>query len=354
MMEYLLDKNKTFKEALLQLEKNSEKCLIITQKERFLVGTLTDGDIRRALLNGASINSNIFKHVKKNPVFMKDSDLDNSVNDLSKNKKLINLIEKISDDHIDIIPVIDRKREVKKIIYKKNLKKFFKNKNKLKENPVLIMAGGRGQRLKDFTNYFPKPLVPINNETAMENIINSFSKYGIKKFYASVHYKKNLIKTYLKENNIKNVKFLDESIPLGTAGSIGLLKGKIKNDFFLINCDTILSINMEKFYEFHKKNNFNITLVAASKNFQISYGACEINKKNGQLVRISEKPNFNYLVSVGLYLIKPSVISSVAKNKYLDMDILLKKVKSKGGKVGVFPISESSWKDTGSLDDGIN
>ena len=183
---------------------------------------------------------------------MKDIDLENSVNDLSKNKKLIKLIEKISDDHIDIIPVINKKKEIKKIIYKKNLKKFFKNKKKLRENSVLIMAGGRGQRLKDFTNYFPKPLVPINNETAMENIINNFSKYGVKNFFASVHYKKNLIKTYLKENNIKNVKFLDERIPLGTAGSIGLLKGKLKM-IFLINCDTILSINLEKFYDFHKK-----------------------------------------------------------------------------------------------------
>ncbi len=353
MIEYLLDKNKTFKEALKQLESNSEKCLIVTQKNNILVGTLTDGDIRRALLNGASINSNINKYVKKNPFLFKEKDYDENLKNTLRYKKVIKTIKKLNDEHIDIIPIINSKKEIKKIIFKKNLKKYIKTQNKLKDNPVLIMAGGRGKRLKEFTNYFPKPLVPINNETAIENIINNFSKYGVKKFFASVFYKKNLIKSYLKENNFKNVKFLDERMPLGTAGSIGLLKGKIKNDFFLINCDTILSINMEKFYEFHKKNNFHITLVAASKNFQISYGACEINKKNGQLRKISEKPNFNYLVSVGLYLIKPSVINRVQKNKHLDMDILLKKVKSSGGKVGVFPISENSWKDTGSLF-GIN
>ena len=111
-------------------------------------------------------------------------------------------------------------------------------------------------------------------------------------------------------------------MPLGTVGAIGLLKGKVQNDFFLINCDSILSINLKKFYEFHKKNNFKITLVAASKNFKISYGSCEINKKNGQLIKISEKPNLNYLVSVGLYLMKSDVIKSINKNKYLDMDIL--------------------------------
>tara|TARA_B100001057_G_C22847265_1_gene949581 strand:+ start:979 stop:2040 length:1062 start_codon:yes stop_codon:yes gene_type:complete len=349
MIEYILDKNKTFREALKQLEKNSEKCLIITKNNNLLVGTLTDGDIRRAILNGAGINSNIYKYVKKNPVFLKYNDYEKDAQDFLKNKKVIKIIQKINDDHIDLIPLINSQKQVKKIIFRKNLKKYFKPSKKLKDVQVLIMAGGRGKRLKEFTNFFPKPLVPINNETALENIMNNFSKYGVRKFFVSLHYKKNLIKSYLKENNIKNVKFLNERIPLGTAGSISLLKGKIKNDFFLINCDTILSINMEKFYEFHKKNNFHITLVAASKNFQISYGACQINKKNGQLKKISEKPNFNYLVSVGLYLIKPSVIKAVSNNKHLDMDILLKKVKSRGGKVGVFPISENSWRDIGSL-----
>ena len=212
------------------------------------------------------------------------------------------------------------------------------------------MAGGRGKRLKQFSNYFPKPLFPVGDITAVEYIMNNFSKYGVKKFFLSLHYKKNLIKSYLKENNYKNIKYIEEKIPLGTAGCLGLIKGKIKDDFFLINCDSILSINLEKFYEFHKRNNFQITMVAASKNFKISYGACEINKKNGHLIRIKEKPNFNYLVSTGLYLIKPKVINKVIKNKPIEMDILIKKIKNKGGKIGVFPISENNWIDVGTLE----
>ena len=162
----------------------------------------------------------------------------------------------------------------------------------------------------------------------------------------SLNYKKNLIKSYFRENKIKNLHFLEEQKPLGTAGSISMLKGKVKTDFFIINCDTILSINLEKFYEYHKKNNYSITLVAASKNFKLSYGSCEI-KKNGQLKKILEKPSMNYLVSVGLYLFKSDVIQLVSKNKFLGMDALIKKVKKKGGKVGVFPISEGNWYDTG-------
>ena len=210
------------------------------------------------------------------------------------------------------------------------------------------MAGGEGKRLKQFSNYFPKPLVPYENTTVIENIISRFKNYGIKKFFISVFYKKNLLKAYLEENKYKNLIYLEEKTPLGSAGALSLLRGKIKKDLFVINCDTIINIDLEKLYEFHKKNKFQITLVAASKNFQISYGACQINKKNGQLIKISEKPNFNYLVSVGLYLIKPGVINTVAKNKHLDMDVLLKRIKNKGGKIGVFPITENNWTDTGS------
>ena len=125
-----------------------------------------------------------------------------------------------------------------------------------------------------------------------------------------------------------------------------MLKNKVKSDFFVINCDTILSMNLEKFYDYHKKNNYKITLVAASKDFQLSYGSCEI-KRNGELRKISEKPSTNYLVSVGLYLFKPEVINLVPKNKFFEMDVLIKKVKQRGGKIGVFPISEENWHDTG-------
>ena len=208
------------------------------------------------------------------------------------------------------------------------------------------MAGGEGKRLKQFTNYFPKPLVPVEDITAVEYIINNFKNYGVKNFYMSIYYKKNLIKSYLKESNINKIKFLEEKHPMGTAGAISMLKGKIRDDLFVINCDSILSIDLEKFYEFHKKNNFQITLVAASKNFKISYGACEINK-NGQLKKINEKPDLNYLVSVGLYLVKPEVIKKVSNKDPLGMDALIKKIKNEGGKIGVFPISENNWHDTG-------
>lgn len=344
MQNYLIELNQDIKYSLIKLEKNLEKCLVVVNSKNILKGTLTDGDIRRAILKGADTNSKIGKYIKRKPFYLRNKNFSKN----NKNKKAIvqEAIRKIKDDNIDVIPLVDKNNKVIEIILNRNFNKYLVIEKKLKNVPALIMAGGQGKRLKQFTNYFPKPLVPIENTTATEHIINSFKKYGVKNFFISLNYKKNLIKSYFRENKIKNLHFLEEPKALGTAGSIGMLKGKIKNDFFIINCDTILSINLENFYDYHKKNNYNITLVAAAKNFKLSYGSCEI-KKNGQLKKILEKPSMNYLVSVGLYLFKPEIIKLVSRNKFLGMDDLIKKVKKKGGKVGVFPISEGNWYDTG-------
>ena len=347
MKNYLINNKKNIRDSLIQLEKIDQKCLIVIDNQKKVVGTLTDGDIRRALLRKNNLETKILNFIKKKPISVKlKSSL---INEIEIKKKINDLLLVIKDDNIDVIPVVSHKNKILKILFTKDFKKILKNNNNLSNVPVLIMAGGRGSRLKQFTNYFPKPLVPVEDVTAVEHIINNFSKFGTKNFYMSVFYKKNLIKSYLKENKIKNIKFLEEKEPLGTAGSLSLLKNKIKNDFFLINCDSILSINYEKFYDFHKKNNFHITLVAASKNFKISYGACEINKKNGQLIKIKEKPNLNYLVYVGLYLIKPKVLKALKNKKPLEMDQLITKIKNRGGKIGVFPISENNWLDTGQI-----
>lgn len=344
MFSYLINFKKNIRECLFKLEKNSHKCLVVVNDQKQLKGTVTDGDIRRALLRDANLDTKIIDYIKKKPVSIKIKN--NFINDFEINKKVRDLLEIIKDDNIDLIPIINKKKQIIKIISTNDHKRIIKKNNKLANIAVLIMAGGRGSRLKQFTNYFPKPLVPVEDVTAVEYIINNFRNHGVKKFFMSVFYKKNLVKSYLKENNLNKIKFLEEKKPMGTAGALSMLKNKIQSDLFVINCDSILSIDLEKFYNFHKKNNFKITLVAASKNFKISYGACEINK-NGQLKKINEKPDLNYLVSVGLYLVKPEVIKKVSNKDPLGMDTLIKKIKSQGGKIGVFPISENNWHDTG-------
>ena len=349
MKKFLLNLNKNIKDALFQLEQIDTKCLIIVDVKNNLKGTLTDGDVRRALLKGADINMSVKEYIRKKPLFIK---INNSLN-IIKNKKDIEkkitkeFLKKIKKNHIDVIPIIDKKNFVIDVIPVTNVQNSSHN-ERLTKVPALIMAGGKGTRLKPFTNYFPKPLTPVKDKTAIETIIDSFSIFGIKEFYISLNYKKNLIKSYLKESKILGLKFIEEKTPLGTAGSISMLKGKISSDFFVINCDSIIQIDLKKFYEFHKSKNFQISLVAATKNFKLSYGSCEINK-NGELKKIVEKPKMNFLVNTGLYLFKSDVINLIPKNKFFEMDFLIKKVKQKGGKVGVFPMNEDYWKDVGEL-----
>jgi dTDP-glucose pyrophosphorylase/CBS domain-containing protein len=344
MKNYLLNLNHKIKEALLRLEKNNGKCLIVVDKDNLLKGTITDGDVRRALLIGADINSSIKKYIRTKPYFIKNFKSQFNTDTLERGTKL-EILKKTKNTHIDIIPVVDKNKKVVDLIFSKELNKFSLNK-KLKNISTLIMAGGKGLRLQPFTNYFPKPLTPVNDKTAIEIIIDAFSKYDIKKFFISLNYKKNLIKSYLRENKIPNLHFIEEKKELGTAGPISLLKGKVKSDFFVINCDTIVSLNLEKFYDFHKKNNFKISLVAASKKFTLSYGSCKI-KKNGELKIIEEKPSINYLANIGLYLLKPEIVRLIPKNSSFEMDTLIKKVNKAGGRVGVFPINEENWKDIG-------
>lgn len=208
------------------------------------------------------------------------------------------------------------------------------------------MAGGKGTRLKQFSYYFPKPLIPFQDITAIEYIINTFKNYGFKKIIVSINYKKNLIKSYLNESNIKNITFINEKKPMGSAGSISLLKGKLNNNFFIINCDTLLNINLNKFYDFHINNNCFLSLVAAQKKIELLYGTCEI-KKNGELNKIIEKPKLEYLANVGLYLFNVKIFKYIKKNAPLEMDDLIRLVKRKRKKIGVFPISENNWIDTG-------
>ena len=348
MNEYLISEIKLFKDALHQLDKSKKKCLIVINKDYKLVGTLTDGDLRRALLRGNSLYTKIKNFVNKKPISLVIKNIKNIDQAIANKSKYI--LKKIGKENIDVIPVINSKKKFIKTIFIKDFKKYEKSSFKLNNIPALIMAGGEGKRLKEFSKYFPKPLVPYENTTAIESIISRFKNYGVRKFYISVYYKKNLIKSYLDDNQYKNLTFLEEKQPLGTAGAIRFLKGKVKNDFFLINCDTILNIDLEKFYEFHKKNKFDLTLVAASKNFQLSYGACQI-KQNGELKKIEEKPKLDYLVSVGLYLLKPEIIQKIPSTNLFNMNNLIEKVKNSGGRIGVFPISENSWIDTGYLRD---
>ena len=330
---YLINLNRTIKDALFRLEKNKQKCLIVVDKNQKFYGTLTDGDVRRAILNNSNVHNTIKSYVKKKPVVIREVDYKKlSSNDIDK------LFKKFKNSKIDLIPVINEKKRVIHLIDSEA------KKTQLNKIPLVLMAGGKGVRLKPFTDIFPKPLIPVNNIPAAEQIVNSFRENGVNKIFFSVNFKKDLIKSYFKDKPYK-INYIEEKKSLGTVGSLSNLK-QVNSDFFVSNCDTILNINHKDFFDYHKRNNFFISIVVATKDFKLPYGSCELDKR-GLLKKITEKPNTNYLVNTGLYLMNSNVIKFIKKNSFMNMDQLIKILKNKKKKIGVYPISENNWYDVG-------
>ena len=208
------------------------------------------------------------------------------------------------------------------------------------------MAGGKGKRLMPHTNTIPKPLMPINNKSMIEHVIDRFKFFGSRLFFITINYKKRIVKSIFSLTDKKTkTKLIIEKLPLGTAGSLSLMKKYLKKTFFVINCDAIISCNYSSLYEFHKKNKSILTLVVSKKNNTIPYGLCKINLK-GNLISIKEKPSFDFLANTGLYVMEPSAIRNIKKNCSLDMNQLIEQLLKKK-KIGVFPINADEWSDLG-------
>ena len=208
------------------------------------------------------------------------------------------------------------------------------------------MAGGKGERMLPFTKVLPKPLLPAGNKAMVERIIDSFTQYGVSDIHMTINYMGDTIKAFFSDKERLNINFIDENHPLGTAGGLKKISTKLKHPFFVSNCDTLIKTDLYEFYQFHIKNKYDISLIASLKNYQVPYGVCNVGK-NGILLDLIEKPEQSYLISTGLYIINPTVLDLLEKDKYSDMTELMNLLKNDGGKIGVYPVSESSWIDVG-------
>ena len=336
--------NISIKKALQLIKKNGAKAVVVVDKNDKLIGSLSDGDIRKAILKNISLNKDIKNLFYKNPQYL--------VQGKYSKQHLNNLMFK---KNFTIIPVVDDLKKVKEIITLKSLSKnkikILKSKNILNKVPCVIMAGGKGTRLQPFTDVLPKPLIPIKKQTVIERIINNFTDYGVNKFLISINYKAEILKAYFKELKPKyKLKFITENKPLGTVGSLSKVSEKEGKNLFITNCDTISNVNLGDMYKFHIKNNYDVTLLTSSKIHQIPYGVCHI-AENGDLKKIEEKPKFDFLVNVGLYLVNKEVIKFIPKNKVFHFTDLIKVLQKKNYRIGLFPVYENNWLDVGQWDE---
>ena len=337
MKDLLVTIDLTIKQSMRKLTKTGEKCLVVVDQE-VLLGTLTDGDLRKAILSGKSPQSSIVGVFNDNPFTLVDG-----LYTVDKAKEIF------IENKLSIIPIVDKNNKVVRI---ETWGDIFSDDYKLEKNlnsiPVVIMAGGTGSRLKPVTNILPKALLPINDVPIVIHIINKYYELGFMDFHLSVNYKSGIIKAYFEElGHDYSISFIEEEKPLGTAGSLSDLVNKLTKPFFVTNCDIIIDADYLELYDFHLKNNYDITLVASSKEFTVPYGVCILNKPNGGLSHIHEKPSYDFLVNTGLYVLNQEVLEIIPKNKFYHITDLISDAQKLGKKIGVYPVSEESWIDIG-------
>jgi len=283
MKDITIHPQATIKEAMGSLDKTAEKVLLVVDENQALIGALTDGDIRRYILKGQDLIGTIENAYKPNPIFIfqEDFNIDKIKTVFLKNK-------------IDLIPILDQNCKVVDFItWEKAFGNNRKSENQKLDVPVVIMAGGKGTRLKPFTRVLPKPLIPVGNKPVIDHIIDRFRVYGISEFYLTIHHMSKIMRAYFEEKEPDySIGFAEEDEPRGTAGSLKLLADKLNKPFFVSNCDIIIEADYADLYRFHMQNKHDITLVASAKQFNIPYGICELNG-SGSLERIKEKPEYN-------------------------------------------------------------
>ena len=337
MKKYKVNCKSSIKDSLSLITKSGAKCLVVVDDDDKFVGTLSDGDIRNAILQGNNIDDSIDNVFNKNSRYLK-----------FKKYSIEEAKEMFLKFKFDLIPVIDESNKLVDILFwEKILGNSYKASGSNLTAPVVIMAGGKGTRLQPFTKVLPKPLVPVNDRPVIEHIIQRFTDYGITDIYITVNYKSRILKAYFEEQQPSySLTFIDEEEPLGTAGSLRLLKNQINSPFFVTNCDTIIDVDLSSLYSFHIKNNFDLTLVASAKEYIIPYGTCDIDS-SGHLIQINEKPKYDFLINTGLYLLNSEIPDLIPKNVLYDFPSLISNLKSKGKKIGVFPVDDGAWLDIG-------
>lgn len=318
------------------MDELDRKLLIVFDGKKYF-GLLSIGDIQRGIIRNVQLDQPVETVMRKNiRVARPDDDKD------AVRKMMVEF-------RTEMMPVVDEENNLVDVFFWEDefTERMQPEGNDLKV-PVVIMAGGFGSRLKPLTNIIPKPLVPIGDKPILEIIIDGFNKLGVTEFHLSVNYKHEMIRYYfdhLKEKKYSLNYFMEDK-PLGTAGSISLLKDVLKSTFFVSNCDILIDQDYRDIYNYHKESGNEITLVGSLKHHKIPYGTLEMGE-GGRLISMKEKPEITYVINSGMYVLEPSVIKEIPDDTFFHITELIEKVRARGGKVGVFPVSEKSWFDIG-------
>ena len=328
-----LKQNATIKEALGIIDSGAMQIALVVDDNDKLLGTLTDGDIRRGILRGLDLDSSIETIVFKEPAIAKISSTKEEILKIALSKKL-HQIPIVDDNGI----VLDLK-EIEELV-----------EPKIKTNRVILMVGGLGTRLRPLTQDMPKPMLKVGNKPILQTIVEKFAEYGFVNITMCVNFNASIIRDYFgdgKEFGV-NIDYVLEEKRMGTAGALSLLKERPSEPFFVMNGDLLTNVNFEHIFNYHMINKATATMCVREYDYEVPYGVVKMN--DNKITAIAEKPVQKFFVSAGIYMLSPEILDLIPKNEFYDMPALFEKLIKLSKNVISFPIREY-WLDIGRMEE---
>ncbi len=333
--DFIADTSITIKEALNKIDINGEKTLILTETSGEIAAIITDGDIRRYLISGGTLNDNAYTAANHKPIFAEGYHEPDA-------RELL-----VSND-LECIPMTDKNGIVHTVVFEQG--SVYRCESAI-NFPVVMMAGGLGTRLYPYTSILPKPLIPIGDKTITELILERFYRFGCTDMTLVVNHKKNLIKSYFSEVSLPyTVSFADEDTPLGTGGGLSFLAGKYETPVFVTCCDNIIEANYAEIAKLHTETNSILTMVCADHEVVVPYGVINTDE-DGAILSMEEKPSFRIKLNAGMYLVNPEFIDRIPKDTFVHITDLIKEAIDRGERVSTYLIEDKCFVDIGKLSD---
>jgi dTDP-glucose pyrophosphorylase/CBS domain-containing protein len=326
--------NATILSAIHCLDRTGAQICLVCDPDSGLLGTVTDGDVRRGLLAAIPLDATVAAIMNRDP-------LTGSASDAPRH-----LLELMNVSLLRQIPIVDGQRRVLDLKSWSDLSQA----SRIRDNWVVLMAGGKGTRLRPLTDDMPKPLLTVGHKPLLESTLESLLLFGFRRFFISVNYKADMVKAHFADGRRWNceIAYLEEDNHLGTAGALGLLPGRPEQPLIVMNGDILTKVNFEKLLAFHRDQGAVGTMCVREYEFAIPYGVIDV--EGNEIRKIAEKPVHRSFVNAGIYVLDPAALDEVTPSVHLDMTELFERFLASGRRPAAFPIWEY-WIDVGRIDD---